>query len=105
VAGLRAAIERADALLIATPEYNTSIPGVLKNAVDWALFGAVWAQAALRRVLAHVGARVMDSELPVASAAEAWNEDGSLRDPAIADRLSGRLPELIAAAARESVAA
>ena len=127
VAELRAEIERADALLISTPEYNASIPGVLKNAVDWAsrpfpgnafrtkpvlvvgastgVFGAVWAQAALRRVLAHVGARVMDSALPVASAAEAWNEDGTLRDPAIADRLSGQLAELIAGAEPESVAA
>ena len=122
VAELRAEIERADALLISTPEYNASIPGVLKNAVDFpgnafrtkpvlvvgastGVFGAVWAQAALRRVLAHVGARVMDSALPVASAAEAWNEDGTLRDPAIADRLSGQLAELIAGAEPESVAA
>ena len=127
VAGLRAAIERADGLLISTPEYNASIPGVLKNAVDWAsrpfpgnafrnkpvlvigastgVFGAVWAQADLRRVLDHAGARVIDSELPVAAAAEAWNEDGSLRDPAIADRLSNQLAELIAAAEPESLAA
>ena len=74
---LREAIESADALLIATPEYNASIPGVLKNAIDWAsrpfpenalrdkpvavigastgLFGAVWAQAELRKVLQHTG--------------------------------------------------
>jgi chromate reductase, NAD(P)H dehydrogenase (quinone) len=67
----RAALGRADAVLIATPEYNHSVPGQLKNAVDWAsrpfpdnalrakpaavvgastsLFGAVWAQAELRR--------------------------------------------------------
>ena len=36
VARLRDAIARADALLIATPEYNSSIPGCLKNAIDWA---------------------------------------------------------------------
>ena len=68
------------ALLFATPEYNSSIPGVLKNAIDWASrprattplqskpaavigastgsFGAVWAQAELRKVLASTGARV-----------------------------------------------
>jgi chromate reductase len=73
VRGLRDAIESADALLIATPEYNASIPGQLKNALDWASrpfatnvlrgkpvavigastgpFGAVWAQAELRKVL------------------------------------------------------
>ncbi len=86
VADLRRAIASADALLIATPEYNASIPGVLKNAIDWASrprastvlqnkpvavigastgsFGAVWAQAELRKVLAHTGARVVDLDLP-----------------------------------------
>ena len=69
-------IEGADAVLIATPEYNASVPGALKNALDWAsrplatnafrnkpvavigasigLFGAVWAQAELRKVLAAI---------------------------------------------------
>src|SRR5215208_2564309 len=82
VARLRQAIAGADAVLFATPEYNSSIPGVLKNAVDWAsrppgasplrnkpvavigasmgMFGAVWAQAELRKVLAALGARVLD---------------------------------------------
>src|SRR5680860_1116679 len=72
VARLREAIAGADAVLIATPEYNSSIPGQLKNALDWAsrpratsplrfmpvavigastgAFGAVWAQAELRKV-------------------------------------------------------
>lgn len=48
---------------------------------------------------------MIDYELPVASAAEAWNQDGSLREAVVADRLSGQLAELIAAAERESVAA
>jgi chromate reductase, NAD(P)H dehydrogenase (quinone) len=87
---LRTAIARADGVLIATPEYNASIPGALKNALDWAsrpfpdnvlrgkpvavigastgLYGAVWAQAELRRVLAAIGARVIEEELPVARA-------------------------------------
>ncbi len=78
----RGAISDADALLFATPEYNSSIPGHLKNALDWASrpiaeaalankpaavigastgsFGAVWAQAALRKALAAAGARVID---------------------------------------------
>ena len=92
-ARLREELERADAVLIATPEYNSSIPGALKNALDWASrplgasaltglpvavigastgrFGAVWAQAELRKVLAASGARVVDHELAVGMAAEA----------------------------------
>src|SRR5271167_1932973 len=88
VADWRQAIADSDALLFATPEYNSSIPGQLKNAIDWAsrpvgraalrnkpsavigastgMFGAVWAQAELRKVLAAAGARVIDRELPVA---------------------------------------
>jgi chromate reductase, NAD(P)H dehydrogenase (quinone) len=93
VADLKAAIAGADAVVFATPEYNHSIPGQLKNAIDWisrpmaanplrgkpvlvvgastGLFGAVWAQAELRKVLASLGARVLDRELPVGQAAEA----------------------------------
>ena len=93
-----AAIREADGILFATPEYNGSIPGVLKNAVDWAsrptpatsalankpvavigastgMFGAVWAQAELRKALALAGARVLDRELAVPAAHEAFKED------------------------------
>jgi chromate reductase, NAD(P)H dehydrogenase (quinone) len=101
VSDLRAAIAAADAVLIATPEYNASVPGQLKNAIDWVsrpvaahplrgkpilvvgastgMFGAVWAQAELRRVLEHLGARVLDEELPVPSAAEGWGEEVEAR--------------------------
>jgi chromate reductase len=87
VARLNATIANADAVLFATPEYNASIPGHLKNAIDWVsrpvatnalrnkpvavvgasigAFGAAWAQAELRKVLAALGARVLDFELPV----------------------------------------
>ena len=100
VAELRRAIAAADGLLFATPEYNSSIPGVLKNAIDWASrprattplqgkpaavigattgsFGAVWAQAELRKVLASAGARVIDLDLPLAKAHEAFDSDGRL---------------------------
>ena len=103
-------------MLIATPEYNGSIPGVLKNALDWAsrpfpdnafrgkpvavigastgLFGAVWAQAETRKVLGVVGADVIDQELPVGLADTAFADDGQLLDaeqrPALA-RLVGVL--------------
>ncbi|MFL5909601.1 MAG: NADPH-dependent FMN reductase [Gaiellaceae bacterium] len=104
VARLRAAIASADAVLIATPEYNSSIPGVLKNAIDWAsrprvstplqnkpvavigastgMFGAVWAQAELRKVLGATGARVLDAELAVGHAHEHLDEDGHPADAA-----------------------
>jgi len=124
---LREAITRADAVLIATPEYNSSIPGQLKNAVDWAsrprdgaalagkpvavvgastgMFGAVWAQAEMRKALASAGARVVDRELPVANADEAFDEQGRLVDPDLEAELGGILLELAAEAARERAAA
>jgi chromate reductase len=113
----REAIEAADALLFATPEYNSSIPGQLKNAIDWAsrpfdaaalrnkpaavigastgMFGAVWAQAELRKSLAAAGARVIDRELPVASAHEAFDESGSLSDRELTLELAGILTDLL----------
>jgi chromate reductase, NAD(P)H dehydrogenase (quinone) len=112
----RAAIGEADALLFATPEYNSSIPGQLKNAIDWAsrpfsatvlrnkpvavvgastgMFGAVWSQAELRKALAAAGARVVDRELPVAGADEAFAADGALQDPDLTLGLEGILSEL-----------
>jgi len=127
VAELREAIGAADAILVATPEYNASIPGVLKNAIDWAsrpfpdnsfrgkpaavigastgLFGAVWAQAEVRKVLAHIGARVIDGELPVGTADEAFDDDGSLSDPEQLERLRDLVGELTAAGSPQAVAA
>lgn len=94
---LKDAIGAADALLVATPEYNGSIPGQLKNAFDWvsrpladnpargkpvavigastSSFGGIWAQRELKKVLGILGARVLDVELPVAKA------EGRLADP------------------------
>ena len=102
VARLNAAIAKADAVLFATPEYNASIPGHLKNAIDWisrpvatnvlrnkpvavigastGAFGAVWAQAELRKVLAALGARVLDLELPVPHAHTRFEEGGLTDD-------------------------
>jgi chromate reductase, NAD(P)H dehydrogenase (quinone) len=115
---LREAIAEADAVLIATPEYNSSIPGQLKNALDWAsrpfpdnvlrnkpvavigastgMFGAVWAQADVRKVLGAIGARVVEVELPVAGAEEAFAGD-RLADEELHERLAQILAELVEA--------
>jgi chromate reductase len=127
VAALKAAIAGADAVLVATPEYNASIPGVLKNALDWvsrpvqstplmgkpaavigtstSLFGAVWAQAETRKVLSTIGARVVDRELPLPQAEEALGRDGLPFDPDARELLEATLTELIELAQPERVAA
>jgi chromate reductase, NAD(P)H dehydrogenase (quinone) len=119
VAELRAAVAGADAVLIATPEYNASIPGALKNALDWVsrpvatnplrnkpaavvgastgAFGAVWAQAELRKVLGTIGARVLDTELAGRQAAERFDEDGRLLDEGLRADLADLVTELVGA--------
>jgi chromate reductase len=113
---LREAVAGADAVLIATPEYNGSIPGVLKNALDWVSrpagesvlrykpvavvgastgqFGAVWAQAELRKILGVIGARVIDGELPVARADTAFDASGRLVESHVERQLSELLTDL-----------
>jgi chromate reductase len=115
VGSLRAALAASDAVIIATPEYNSSVPGALKNALDWAsrpfpdnclrgkpvcvigastgLFGAVWAQAELRKILTTIGAKVIDLELPIGLAHEAFDEQGRLHD----QDLDARLAEIVTA--------
>jgi chromate reductase len=117
VQSLYDAIAAADVVLVATPEYNHSIPGQLKNALDWlsrplassplrgkptavvgastGLFGAVWAPADARKVLAAIGARVIDRELPIGMADSAFALDGSLVDEDQALALAGILAELV----------
>lgn len=104
VADLRRRISEADALLIVTPEYNGSMPGVLKNALDWASrpsgrsaldgktvalagastsqFGTVRAQLALRQMFASIGATVLPQpEVLVFRAQDRFDDGGNLTDP------------------------
>lgn len=121
VTRLRAAIAAADGLLIATPEYNASIPGVLKNAIDWAsrpkgaaaltgkpvavvgattgMFGAVWAQAELRKVLKTAGAEPIELELGVPHAHRALDANGRPRDLDLDRRCWAQMAALVAALA------
>ena len=109
VEDLRDRIAAADAVLIATPEYNGSLPGLLKNALDWAsrpfpdnalrnkpvavvgastgAFGAVWAQAELRKVLAATGARVVEGDVAIGHAPTRFDEAGRLVDENLREEL------------------
>jgi chromate reductase len=121
VAAFRDAIAGADAVLISTPEYNSSVPGQLKNAIDWVsrplatnplrnkpvavvgastgAFGAVWSQAELRKVLAATGARVVEGEVAVGHAPTRFDEDGRLVDENLLEQLEEVVAGLVAAAA------
>jgi chromate reductase, NAD(P)H dehydrogenase (quinone) len=124
---LREEWRSADAILFATPEYNGSVPGGLKNAVDWASrprgsapllnktvavigaspgqFGAMWAQADLRKILGVAGARVVGDELPVTRAHERFDGRGRLLDAELFGRLRLLLETLAAEAIPLAVAA
>jgi chromate reductase, NAD(P)H dehydrogenase (quinone) len=128
VEDFRRRVREADAVLIATPEYNASIPGALKNALDWAsrplaenafrnkpvaviasstgMFGAVWAAAELRKVLSTMGARVTgDVELSVPRAHERFDEEGALAGDDVRASLREALATLVASAVAETAAA
>ena len=121
VEAFRGLVREADAVFFATPEYNSSIPGALKNALDWAsrplatnafrnkpvaviassagAFGGVWAAAELRKVLGAMGARVTEVELAVGHAHDKLDDGGNLADDDVRDALREALETLLAEAA------
>jgi chromate reductase len=126
---LREAWGAANAILFVTPEYNGSVPGGLKNAIDWASrparegvlrnktvavtgastgqFGALWAQQDLKRILGVAGARVVGTEIPVGRAHERFDAEGRLLDGELFEQLRLHLTTLAAeaVAVEERVAA
>ena len=122
VTALKAELAEADAVLFATPEYNASVPGGLKNALDWVsrpflenplrgkpvavigasqgVFGAIWAQAELRKILRTLGADVDDRDFVVAEAQNAFGVDGLLRDETLASALRTLVCDLAGASSR-----
>lgn len=118
VLDLKRRIAEADAVFIATPEYNHGVPGVLKNAIDWTSrrpnqpwkgkpvaiagasdggFGTVRAQLALRPILAAMDARVVENpEVHVSRAQDKVDAEGRLADEPTREKLRKLLAELVA---------
>jgi chromate reductase, NAD(P)H dehydrogenase (quinone) len=110
VADLRELIQRSEALLIVTPEYNSSIPGVLKNVLDWASrpfgqtvlkgkpvaaigtsplpSGGASALSDVERVLTLLGAAVVDARLAIGQVHTRIDAEGRFSDPELADRIT-----------------
>ena len=127
VDALRELVREVDAVFFATPEYNASVPGALKNALDWAsrpvatnafrnkpvavisssagAFGGVWAGAELRKVLGTMGARVAEAELAVGHAHEKLDEHGALADDDVRRGLREAFDTLLVAATPVEAAA
>jgi len=113
VRALREMVAQSDAVLFATPEYNSSIPGVLKNAIDWASrppapplggkpvafvgaspggFGTIRSQTHLRQVLQFAGALVLPKPVVYLSRAAAlFGDDGVLADAKARDQVAAQL--------------
>jgi chromate reductase len=118
VSRIREAVRGADAVFFVTPEYNSSIPGALKNALDWisrpfatnalrfkpvavigvssGMFGAVWAQADLRKVLGAIGARVTEGEVAIGNASERVDKNGRLTEPNLEQEVHEVITTLLA---------
>ncbi|MFG2714299.1 NADPH-dependent FMN reductase [Streptomyces goshikiensis] len=118
-AELRERLLMANALVIASPEYNASVPGVVKNAVDWvsrfrpqpfkdkqtllvsaspSMIGGNRGLWALRVPLEHLGARVYPDMFSLAAAHSAFGADGELTDTGLRERLAATVDSFLALA-------
>ncbi|MBK5231473.1 MAG: NAD(P)H-dependent oxidoreductase [Thermoleophilia bacterium] len=116
VEDLREKMEASDAILIVTPEYNASVPGALRNAIDWASrphgdsslqgrpaaiisnspmpFGAIWANQQVRKSFTITGTPTVERELAIGKIDERLGEDGTITDQATRDDITSILAEL-----------
>ena len=115
----KAKIKGADAILVATPEYNYSMPGVLKNAIDWAsrpygdnsfegkpvaimsaspgMFGGARAQYHLRQTLVFLDMHPVNKpEVMVPFAHEKVNEQGIIADAKTREKIKDLLESMVA---------
>lgn len=107
-----AKIDRADALVIVTPEYNNGYPGVLKNTLDYLLpeyarkpigivtvsaggFGGINCLAQLRLVALGMGALPIPASLPISAVHNSFNDDGTTNEPAYEKRAETFLNEVL----------
>jgi chromate reductase, NAD(P)H dehydrogenase (quinone) len=124
---LRELVAGADAVLFATPEYNGSTPGQLKNALDWlsrprgqaaifgktvavigattGAYGGIWAQADLRKSLGIAGARLVEAELAIGKAGEHLYDDGEIADADTHEKLVQVLADMATTAEPMALAA
>jgi len=110
-----------DGFIISTPEYNSAISGLLKNAIDWASrseegegkleafqgktaaimtaspgrLGGIRGLPIIRLILSHIGVYVIPSQLAFGAAHEGFNEDGTIKDQSMADRADSLAKELV----------
>jgi chromate reductase len=127
VEAFRELVRESDAIVFSTPEYNSSIPGALKNALDWGsrpvatnvfrnkpvavisasagAFGGIWAGAELRKVLGAMGARVTVAELAVGHAQDKVGEDGTITDSDLRQGLRDALQTVVAGVLDRAAAA
>jgi chromate reductase, NAD(P)H dehydrogenase (quinone) len=126
VLALKELVSAADAVLISTPEYNSSVPGVLKNALDWlsrpygessltgkpvatisaspSQYGARWAQEHLHVVLRGAGARVLNTDCVVVAASDQCVRDDRVVDPDVLHVVQGLVAQTVAACTRQPAA-